>query len=379
MDERRVINWRNCIFFFGVTTLALIGVPIYIYVNGISAVEIGLFVSWTVATGLAITIGYHRLFAHRSFQASPIVHFLTLFFGAGAFQESLLQWASQHRQHHRYVDTERDPYNIKEGFFYAHMGWLLFRKHPIDYSNVRDLQKSLLIRHQHQYYELWSVLSGVVLPTVIGTLMGHALGAFLIAVAGRITFVHHGTFMINSVCHYFGRPTYDGQDSPRDHWVVALITNGEGYHSFHHRFPSDYRNGFKWYHWDPSKWIIRLMSFVGLAKALKRTSEFQILSATLVAEKESVEDVLARVTQAFRPVALEALKFHYDRIKSHLHQWEQRVKEHAAICGQGLKKSHEMRKEALRRVEEARRQFLKVREQWSRLIARPVGALAFSF
>ncbi|OGX05206.1 MAG: hypothetical protein A3G87_06835 [Omnitrophica bacterium RIFCSPLOWO2_12_FULL_50_11] len=366
-----MINWRNCIFFFTVTAVAVIGVPVYIYVNGISAVEIGLFVFGTLATGLSITVGYHRLFAHRSFQASPIVHFLTLFFGAGAFQESVLQWASQHRQHHAFVDTERDPYNIKQGFFYAHMGWLLFRKHKIDYDNVKDLEKNRLVQHQHKHYVLWSVVSGLILPTFMGALMDHALGAFLIGVAGRITFVHHGTFMINSVCHWFGRPTYNDQESPRDHWLIALITMGEGYHSFHHRFPSDYRNGVKWYHWDPSKWVIRMMSFVGLAKGLKRASEFQILSATLVAEKESVEGLIARVTQKFSPAALETLKTHYDRIKFLLHQWEQRVKEHAEICGRGLRKSHELRRKALQRVQEARRQFLRVREEWSRFVVQP--------
>src|SRR3989338_3286557 len=100
-------------------------------------------------TGLSVTVGYHRLFAHVSFKAHPLVRFLVLFFGAAAFEQSALKWAALHRTHHQYVDTEPDPYNIKVGFFYAHVGWIMFWKHGVDYQNVKDLQKSRLLMHQH--------------------------------------------------------------------------------------------------------------------------------------------------------------------------------------------------------------------------------------
>jgi len=378
LDQKRVINWRNLVFFGGTTAIALVGIPIYISIHGLSRMELGLFLFWAFVTGISITVGYHRLFAHRAFEVNPVIEFLVTFFGAGAFQESVLQWTAQHRQHHRFVDTDQDPYNIKQGFFYAHLGWLLVRKHAISYEFVRDLKVKKVLVHQHRHYVLWAIGSGIILPTVVGALLGHGLGAFLIAVAGRLTFVHHGTFMINSVCHYFGRPTYDRQSSPKDHWIVALITNGEGYHSFHHRFPSDYRNGVKWYHWDPSKWAIRLMSFAGLAKNLKRASDFQILSAHLTAEKELVEHSVVRMPDKVQSAALEALKVRYNQVKDLLHLWELRVKEHAAICSQGFKKSNVVRKTARVRIQEAKRQFLAVKEQWASFVARP-ATFQFAF
>src|SRR3989338_8891242 len=283
------IKWRNFLFFTITFAVSIIGVPIYIYAHGITAADVILFGFWSTITGLSMTVGYHRLLAHRAFKAHPFLIFLSLFFGAGAFEESALQWTSQHRDHHKYVDTERDPYNIKQGFFYAHIGWILFHNHAIDYSNVKDLQKNKLIMHQHNHYVLWAVTAGVLLPALIGMLTGHLSFFCLISVVGRITFVHHGTFFINSVCHYFGKATYDIHISAKDHWLVALITNGEGYHSFHHRFPSDYRNGYKWYHWDPSKWLIALLARIGFAQDVKWVSQFSILAARLIAEKEAME------------------------------------------------------------------------------------------
>ena len=151
------IKWRNFLFFTITFAVSVIGVPIYIYTHGITAADIILFGFWSTATGLAVTVGYHRLLAHRAFKAHPVVVFLSLFFGAAAFEESALQWTSQHRDHHKYVDTDRDPYNIKQGFFYAHIGWILFHNHPIDYENVKDLQQNKFIMHQHQNYLFWAV------------------------------------------------------------------------------------------------------------------------------------------------------------------------------------------------------------------------------
>ncbi len=365
----QTINWRNFIFFAATFSVAVIGFPIYTYICGMSAADMALFVFWAFATGMAITVGYHRLLAHRTFNANQFVVFLGLFFGAAAFEESALQWASQHRNHHRYVDTEQDPYNIKQGFFYAHIGWILFRKHPIDYTNVRDLQKNKLVMHQHNHYVLWAVGAGVLLPTLVGTILtGHLFGSFLISVVSRITFVHHGTFFINSVCHYFGKATYDIQISAKDHWLVALLTNGEGYHSFHHRFPSDYRNGYKWYHWDPSKWAIALLARLGLARNLKRVSKFHILAARLTAEKEVFEFYLNRQPHSVRLAALESLKTRYDQLKHVLHTWEMHVKDYALLYGQLSNKSDALLKSALARAQNARQQFLDVRSQWSRFI-----------
>jgi stearoyl-CoA desaturase (Delta-9 desaturase) len=333
---------------------------------------------FTFLTGMSITVGYHRLFAHKAFKAHPTLQLLAIFFGAGAFQESTLQWCSQHRQHHKYVDTDQDPYNIKQGFWYAHLGWLLFRRHNIDYSNVADLKANKVIDHQHEHYRLWGIVSGIALPILIGGLFGHWLGGAIFGVCARLTFVHHGTFMINSVCHFVGKATYDRESSPKDHWLVALITYGEGYHSFHHRFPSDYRNGVKWYHFDPSKWFIAGMSFLGATWDLKRATQFQIISAHLVAERDSVNRSITTLSQRARLIADEALKARYEGIKQLLHAWEFRVKEYGELRKQGLKKSDELRQLAAKRVQEARQNFRATQAQWARFIAQPPIQLAFA-
>ena len=297
VPEKRV-QWEILSFFIISTLLGLIGMPLYILHHGIAKAEWFLFAFYAIATGLGITVGYHRLFAHVTYKSHPLIQFLLLFFGAAAFEQSGLKWASQHRNHHLYTDTDRDPYGINKGFWYAHIGWMIFWKYPNHYDNVNDLKKNKLIMHQHKYYGLWALVSGIVVPTLIGAAWGHALGVFLIAVCFRTVFVQHGTFCINSFCHWVGKRTYDPKSSARDHWTIALFTFGEGYHSFHHRFPSDYRNGIRWYHWDPSKWLITLLSFLRLVWDLKKVPQFRILHARMNAENYQVHRRLIEKMQS---------------------------------------------------------------------------------
>lgn len=272
-------NWFNIVFISANTLIAVIGCPLYIYHYGFPMPVALLTLFFVYATGLSITVGYHRLFAHVTYKANAIVRFILLFMGAAAFQQSALAWSSQHRTHHQHVDSDADPHNIKKGFFWAHMGWLIFGKHEFYYDNVDDLIRDKMLMHQARYYVWWGLASGVVFPVLLGALMGHALGAFLFAVCFRITFVYHSTWCINSVCHMFGTATYDHDSSARDHWLVAIVTLGEGYHNFHHRFPSDYRNGVKWHHFDPSKWIIFILEKIGFVWDVKRISQDRILDA----------------------------------------------------------------------------------------------------
>jgi stearoyl-CoA desaturase (delta-9 desaturase) len=265
-------NWPTILFFTGTTAGALVGGSVYAFTSGFTLADGVLFFAFILLTGMSITAGYHRLFSHASYKASPALRFLVLFFGAAAFEQSALTWCSTHREHHRHADTDLDPYGVKKGFFYAHIGWMLFWKHDPDFANVKDLQKDPLVRHQHRFYLVWAILSGVVLPVAVGAWMGRPLAAFFLAVCVRLTLVHHATFCINSLSHTFGRATYDAHATARDSWIVALITYGEGYHNFHHRYPSDYRNGVRWYHWDPSKWAIAAMGRLGLAWDLQRSA-----------------------------------------------------------------------------------------------------------
>jgi stearoyl-CoA desaturase (delta-9 desaturase) len=365
----KAINWP-IVAFFGVTTAgAVVGAPLYVHRFGISIPEILLTLFFVLATGLSITVGYHRLYAHSTFKASPVVQFLTLFFGAAAFEQSALTWSSGHRDHHRYVDTERDPYSIKKGFWYAHIGWMtLWKQHP-NYNNAKDLLKNKLVMHQHDHYVLWGAGAGILFPVLLGALTGHALGALVFAVCVRLTFVYHATFCINSVCHTFGKATYDIHATARDNWFTAVLTNGEGYHNFHHRFPTDYRNGVRWYHWDPSKWAIAVLARLGLAWELKKVSNFSVLEAKLAAENQALCEHLMILNDHNRIAQMrERLQSQYASMIQHLRAWEASVRAYrAALSATMASRSDEFREAALEQIREAKSNFEIARRQWDAL------------
>src|SRR5579862_1581510 len=276
---RRTTRWPSVILMLSTTLVSVVGVPLYVLKYGVSGSEITLMIFLCFATVFSITVGYHRLYSHGAFKANGLVRFVVLFFGAGAFEQSALTWASQHRMHHKYVDTDLDPYNIRYGFWYAHAGWILFWKQPKARANVKDLERSGLLVHQHAYYPYWAIGAGIIFPLVVGALTGHVLGAFCFSIALRLAITLHSTFLINSMAHTWGSSNYDPTSSAKDNWFCAVLTNGEGYHNYHHRFPGDYRNGIRWYHHDPTKWIVWLLSRLGMAWDLRRTPDEQIVLA----------------------------------------------------------------------------------------------------
>ena len=278
---RRRTKWAGVILFAVLISCGVIGTPIYIAKRGLAPSELFLFLFYFYATGLAITVGYHRLFAHATYKCNELVRFLLLFFGAATYEESALKWASQDRQHHQFTDTELDPHNAKRGFWYCHIGWILFYKHSVNHGNAKDLLQNKLVMHQHKYYNIWALVSGILLPLAIGAATGHLLGAFLMSVCLRMFLVMNAAFLINSYAHMIGDNQYNQKESARDHWLGAILTNGEGYHSFHHCFPNDYRNGIRWFHWDPTKWTIFLLSKLGMTWDLKRTP------ASLIAARQA--------------------------------------------------------------------------------------------
>jgi stearoyl-CoA desaturase (delta-9 desaturase) len=279
------INWVTSIFLTSTLLIALIGVPIYLWNFGIDAFQVALFIFYVYATGMSITLGYHRLFAHKAFKARIPVRLWTLVFGACAFENSALDWCSAHRKHHKHVDHEEDPYDISKGFFWAHIGWLLVKLHPErQMENVSDLRKDRLIMWQHRWVQLIAVVWGLVLPACIGFVWSGwegALGSFMLAGILRIVVVQHSTFFINSLCHTVGRRPYSTENSARDSGIMAFFTFGEGYHNYHHAFQYDYRNGVKPGSFDPTKWAIWLMSKVGLTSNLLRVPPEKIVLAEM--------------------------------------------------------------------------------------------------
>ena len=240
-----------------------------------------LFVFWIV-TGLGITVGYHRLFSHRSFKAHPILEWTMAIIGAAALENSALKWCSDHRHHHKHLDTEKDPYSITKGFFHAHMGWIL-ENNPAPIEKVQDLEEKPALRFQYKYYLPIFFIFGILLPILLGCLWGRPLGALFWGVLLRITLVHHFTYFINSLCHYIGAKPYDPKSTSGDMWYVALLTFGEGFHNYHHKFQWDYRNGIRWFHFDPGKWMIWSLSKIGLANNLKKADFLQIMKVRSMA------------------------------------------------------------------------------------------------
>lgn len=283
MTKKR-IEWPVALFLTINPLVTLILTPIYFYNYGFQ-LDILLFaLIFAAATNLSITAGYHRLFSHKSYDAHPVAKALFLLVGASGFQGSALKWSSDHRKHHTHIDGEKDPYNINEGFWYAHMGWLFF-KDSVDQKIVApDLEKDWMVKFQHKYYVPLAIITGFLVPTLIGYWMGSALGGFVIGGGLRIALTQQSTFFVNSLCHTLGTQTYSKEISARDSWFVAVLTHGEGYHNFHHKFQIDYRNGIKWYHWDPTKWVIKTLNMMGLATKLRQISNVEILKARLQAE-----------------------------------------------------------------------------------------------
>ena len=279
-DEKLEIDWVNTLFLTLTPVFGIVLSWIYFKNHGIEYSQLLLGIVFYFITGIAITAGYHRLFSHKAYKSGNIVKFFYLILGAAAFQNSALKWCSDHRVHHRHVDNEKDPYNINKGFFYAHIGWIFFKDQSKDLSHYpKDLLNDKLVMWQHRNYLAIAIIVGFVLPTFIGYLLGSALGGLALAGFVRVVFVHHCTFFINSLCHIVGTRPYTDSNTARDSYIMAIFSYGEGYHNYHHYFPSDYRNGIRWYHFDPTKWLIKVLSFVGLVRDLKKVPEKLIIQA----------------------------------------------------------------------------------------------------
>jgi stearoyl-CoA desaturase (delta-9 desaturase) len=292
----RPIVWGNVAFLTLTPLAAAIAVPWYITTHGVSWIEIvACAVMWLV-TGLSITAGYHRLFAHRAYAAPAPVRALFAILGAAAFENSVISWAAAHRFHHRYVDTDDDPYNAQEGFFYSHMGWIMIEgaKHD-DTSNVPDLWKDPILRWQHRHAIAIGAVVNLAATVVLGLITGHMLGMFVFALLLRMVLTHHFTFLINSAAHMWGSQPYSTAHSARDNWFLSFLSFGEGYHNYHHSFQADYRNGPRLYNWDPSKWLIWAMEKVGLASNLRRSPLDVTLGKLFEHARSTFEQRLAAV------------------------------------------------------------------------------------
>ena len=321
------INWLATLVLTLTPLLALILIPWYSWNYDFStAAWVSFFIIFPL-TGLSITAGYHRLWAHRAYEASWPVRFVLMIFGTMAVQNSILFWSAGHRNHHRFVDdVDLDPYSAKRGFWFSHMGWML-RDYPsghLDYKNVPDLKKDKMVMFQHKHYTLLAVLTNFGIPLAIGYMSGDVWGVFLLAGLLRLVISHHFTFFINSWAHISGSQPYTDQNTARDNPVMALFTWGEGYHNFHHIFQYDYRNGVKWWHYDPTKWLIYGMSKLGLARKLRRIPRFIIEKAEVEMKFKHAEKTLNVYGMEFKDdlnALREKISAEYEAYKKTVNDW----------------------------------------------------------
>ena len=251
--------WTNVLMFTLTLAAAAILVPWYGVHHGFTVADWAVFVVFLGANGMAVTAGYHRLWAHRTYEAHWSVRLLYLVFGTMALQNSAFEWCAGHRTHHLHVDdVDRDPYSARRGFWFSHIGWML-RAYPSgrnDFANIPDLKKDRMLAFQHRYYVPLAIAANVGLPVAAGLVFGDVWGMLILAGVLRLVWSHHVTFFINSLAHMWGSRPYTEDNSARDNPLIAVVTYGEGYHNFHHIFAHDYRNGVRWWQWDPTKWLI---------------------------------------------------------------------------------------------------------------------------
>ncbi len=261
-----------------VPLLGFLATAVLLWGHGFDAVQLGIFLVMYFATGLGITVGYHRLFTHRAFEANRAVTATLGVLGSMAVEGPLLRWVAAHRRHHQHADDELDPHSphhhgsgfwgALRGLWHAHVGWLFYPDAPGQSRYVGDLRRDPMLRKISSLFPLW-VLLGLVLPSVAGGLLtmtwSGALLGFLWGGLARVFLVHHVTWSINSVCHLWGSQPFKEGDESRNNLIFGVLGMGEGWHNNHHAFPTSARHGLRWWELDMSYWVIRALSALGLA------------------------------------------------------------------------------------------------------------------
>lgn len=287
MPSLKNFYWKAGVFLILYQIIFIIALPIYLFhFSPSKSLLISSFILFCFG-GLSITGGYHRLFSHRAFKTHWIIESIILFFGSATLQGSALRWAYDHRKHHAFVDTDKDPYSINKGFWYAHFFWILEKPEPIQEKFVTDLINNPRTYFQHKNELFCMIGSNLLIFLTVGWFVNDFLGAFIIASLTRWFLQHHTTWFINSLAHTWGDKPFCQEHSAVNNFIISLLTFGEGYHNYHHTFANDYRNGVRWYQFDPTKWLIWSLNKIGLAWSLKRVDAITI-QKKMVLERKSL-------------------------------------------------------------------------------------------
>ncbi|NVK25275.1 MAG: fatty acid desaturase [Gammaproteobacteria bacterium] len=363
------ILWTNVLVFTLTFVIALIGVPAYGYYYGFSSVHLIATILTLGYAGMSITVGYHRLWAHKTYDAHPFLQFILALGGAFALQNSALHWSSDHRIHHKFVDqNDKDPYSAKKGFWFSHIGWMLrdYQGNSYsDYSNVRDLQKNKIVMWQHRHYLLLSILMNFGIPIVLGIIFNDIWGMLLTVGVLRLVLSHHFTFFINSLAHIWGSQPYTDKNTARDNGLLALLTYGEGYHNYHHIFETDYRNGIRWYHFDPSKWFIKTASYLGLTSNLRKVPEDKIAAAKLTMQKYKTESKLTSLELPDHHEIMAKLEAEYELMIEKIKSYSQAKRQ--LLAAKKQKASEAVISELQHTMQQLKQQLAKQQTQWQQI------------
>lgn len=228
------------------------------------------FILWYFAT-IALMAGYHRLWSHRTYEASSVLQGFYAFFGVVASQHSALWWAKAHRAHHRNEEQPGDPYNIKKGFYNAHIGWLIHgndkkEKEEINKTDITDLEKNRILKIQHDYFTLLWIMVNILIILIPFVFWKEGIINSFFINSIRIIFGLHNTYFVNSATHYYGsdRP-YNKKIGACENLWVSIYGLGEGWHNYHHTYPKDYRAS-EPHKFNPTAWFINFTKYLGLSK-----------------------------------------------------------------------------------------------------------------
>ncbi len=258
-----VINWTSIGVFVAVHALALLAPWFFSW----SALGVTIFLHWLLGS-IGICLGYHRLLTHRSLQVPKALEYVIALIGAAALQGGPIFWVAGHRRHHIYTeDLDKDPYSAKRGFWWSHMGWLLYKRPEFfDYESNRqfapDLARDGFYRWLDRYFLLLQI------PLAMGL---YLLGGWSFVIYGvfvRTVLLWHSTWLINSASHITGYRTHDSDDNSRNLWWAAILTYGEGWHNNHHAYPNVAKAGWQWWEIDMTWWVILVLQRIGLAQRI---------------------------------------------------------------------------------------------------------------
>ena len=272
----REIVWPNIIKFIILHSLALYGITILPSLSWQS--WLFLLVTYQVS-GAGITAGAHRLWSHKTYKAKTPLRLFLAIANSMAGENSIYVWTRDHRTHHKCSETVGDPHNASRGFFFAHMGWLLVRKHPAVIRagktiNMADLETDPIVMFQHKHYIPCFLISSFILPTIIPHLWwGESLTTAYFMSVVRYVAVLHFTWLVNSAAHFYGMKPYDVTIGPTENMAVSVLAMGEGFHNYHHTFPYDYSTSEWGFSFNVTTLFIDAMAAIGQAYDLRKATE----------------------------------------------------------------------------------------------------------